>query len=328
VQRYRFDAWGNFVAPVTISIPNDSLGGSHGDSLQPPPNNKGGAAELTFPITARGFTGHEHYPEFKIINMNARLYDPVIARFFSPDNYVLDNETTQDFNRYSYARNNPLKYTDPTGNLYNPIYDREGNHLGNTSEGFTGKVLIYSGKDEINWSSMNVTEACKLDGVTTYDVIRSNLTNDTKSKIWTNIASYFEGMSVFDLKFTMKDMLDEKIHFGGTGNWSSKWKDGAGWGKIYGSDSYGGSYETTVENVASSIISHEWYSHIKKEHHEDLKSHRLAYKNVINNKTLWENTTDAYKEYNLKTLKKLTTDETGRLNVDKPYLNLYKKYVP
>jgi len=60
---------------------------------------------------------HEHYPAFKIINMNGRLYDPVIGRFFSPDNYVVDNENTQDFNRYSYARNNPLKYIDPTGML-------------------------------------------------------------------------------------------------------------------------------------------------------------------------------------------------------------------
>jgi RHS repeat-associated protein len=49
-------------------------------------------------------------------NMNARLYDPVIGRFFSPDNYVQIPEFTQDFNRYSYARNNPLAYTDPSGN--------------------------------------------------------------------------------------------------------------------------------------------------------------------------------------------------------------------
>lgn len=37
---------------------------------------------------ARGFTGHEHYADMNIINMNGRLYDPVIARFFSPDNFV------------------------------------------------------------------------------------------------------------------------------------------------------------------------------------------------------------------------------------------------
>ena len=63
----------------------------------------------------RGFTGHEHLPEFGLINMNGRMYDPLIGRFLSPDNYVADATNPQDYNRYSYARNNPLKYTDPTG---------------------------------------------------------------------------------------------------------------------------------------------------------------------------------------------------------------------
>jgi hypothetical protein len=53
---------------------------------------------------------------FKIVNMKGRLYDPVIARFFSPDPFVANSTFTQDFNRYSYCRNNPLMYTDPTGN--------------------------------------------------------------------------------------------------------------------------------------------------------------------------------------------------------------------
>jgi hypothetical protein len=47
--------------------------------------------------------------------MNGRIYDPVIGRFFSPDKYVANSSFTQDFHRYSYARNNPLMYTDPSG---------------------------------------------------------------------------------------------------------------------------------------------------------------------------------------------------------------------
>ena len=62
-----------------------------------------------------GFTGHEHYAELKIINMNGRLFDPVIARFFSPDNFVQSPDFTQSFNRYSYCLNNPLQYVDPSG---------------------------------------------------------------------------------------------------------------------------------------------------------------------------------------------------------------------
>ena len=49
--------------------------------------------------------------------MNGRLYDPVIARFFSPDNYIANSSFTQDFNRYTYARGCPLMYTDPEGDF-------------------------------------------------------------------------------------------------------------------------------------------------------------------------------------------------------------------
>ena len=63
----------------------------------------------------RGYTGHEMLPEFGIINMNGRLYDPVLGRFFSPDPYVQFAGSPQSYNRYSYCLNNPLKYTDPSG---------------------------------------------------------------------------------------------------------------------------------------------------------------------------------------------------------------------
>jgi RHS repeat-associated protein len=52
------------------------------------------------------------------INMNARLYDPVIGRFFSPDKFVQIPDFTQSYNRYSYCLNNPLHYTDPSGNSF------------------------------------------------------------------------------------------------------------------------------------------------------------------------------------------------------------------
>jgi len=65
----------------------------------------------------RGFTGHEHLDEFGLINMNGRVYDPYLARFLSPDPFVQAPDYSQNFNRYSYAWNNPLKYTDPSGEI-------------------------------------------------------------------------------------------------------------------------------------------------------------------------------------------------------------------
>ena len=75
----------------------------------------------------RGFTGHECLADFNLYNMNGRLYDPVVGRFLNADPVVQDPTSTQSMNRYSYCLNNPLKFTDPTGNKWkwewlNPLY--------------------------------------------------------------------------------------------------------------------------------------------------------------------------------------------------------------
>ena len=70
------------------------------------------------PMFDRGFTGHEHLWDFGLINMNGRMYDPVMSSFLSVDNYVQSPDNSQNFNRYAYCLNNPLKYTDPSGEVF------------------------------------------------------------------------------------------------------------------------------------------------------------------------------------------------------------------
>ncbi|WP_395052173.1 FG-GAP-like repeat-containing protein [Flavobacterium sp.] len=73
-------------------------------------------AQLTF--FDRGYTGHEHLKGVNLINMNARIYNPALHRFLEADNYLQDPYNTQNYNRYGYCVNNPLKYTDVTGNIF------------------------------------------------------------------------------------------------------------------------------------------------------------------------------------------------------------------
>lgn len=66
----------------------------------------------------RGYTGHEHLAVFGLINMNGRLYDPVLGRFLSPDPFIQVGDFGQNFNSYSYCLNNPLIYIDQNGQWF------------------------------------------------------------------------------------------------------------------------------------------------------------------------------------------------------------------
>ena len=91
-QQLSYDAWGNLRNPNSWS------------------GNYTGA-----PMFDRGFTGHEHLTAFGLINMNGRMYDPMMSSFLSVDQYVQSPDNAQGFNRYAYCMNNPLKYIDPSG---------------------------------------------------------------------------------------------------------------------------------------------------------------------------------------------------------------------
>lgn len=47
-----------------------------------------------------------------------RYYDPELGRFIQPDTIIQAPFDPQSLNRYSYCRNNPINYTDPTGHFW------------------------------------------------------------------------------------------------------------------------------------------------------------------------------------------------------------------
>ncbi len=120
VQQTHFDPWGNRMSHTSWNTPQ---------------------TQTSFCFD-RGFTGHEHYDRFKILNANARLYDPVIGRFFSPDPFVQAPGFTQSYNRYSYCLNNPVMFTDPDGEVvwFVPVI------IGAAIGAYTGGVIANKGQ--------------------------------------------------------------------------------------------------------------------------------------------------------------------------------------
>ncbi len=120
-QEYSYDAWGRRRDKNTLQ--------PYAQSFFQTASNLTPFFIDNFCTFDRGYTGHEHLDAFGMINMNGRLYDPVMARMLSPDNYVQDPENTQNYNRYSYCLNNPLKYIDPTGEYYNEANEKRAQEL-------------------------------------------------------------------------------------------------------------------------------------------------------------------------------------------------------
>jgi len=63
----------------------------------------------------KGFTGQRNEAGFGLMDYNARYYDPYLNRFLSPDSIIQDPYNSLDWDRYSYVRNNPVRYNDPSG---------------------------------------------------------------------------------------------------------------------------------------------------------------------------------------------------------------------
>jgi RHS repeat-associated protein len=86
----------------------------------PGPINKKAVREYldsgSFGTTETDYTGQILDAGSGLHFYNARYYDSTFGRFISADEIIPGTGDPSAFNRYSYTLNNPLKYTDPTGN--------------------------------------------------------------------------------------------------------------------------------------------------------------------------------------------------------------------
>jgi RHS repeat-associated protein len=68
-------------------------------------------------VTPYQYTGQRWEDAIGLYFYQARWYDAARRRFIQPDSIVPEPGNPQDLNRYTYARNNPVKYNDPSGHF-------------------------------------------------------------------------------------------------------------------------------------------------------------------------------------------------------------------
>ena len=91
-----------------------------------------------------GYAGEWKNPT-GLVNLRARAYDPLVGRFTGRDTFGGVASAPQTANRYSYALNNPLRYTDPSGHFVQAFQDNPRLALSTTLQLFPGLGDGYSG---------------------------------------------------------------------------------------------------------------------------------------------------------------------------------------
>ncbi|MGH7989683.1 MAG: RHS repeat-associated core domain-containing protein, partial [Limisphaerales bacterium] len=86
---------------------------------------------------SRRYTGQVLDDATGLYYYNARYYDPVLGRFTQPDDIIPDLFNPQTYNRYAYCVNNPLRFTDPSGNAASDIADWWGGTVNTAFEYYT-----------------------------------------------------------------------------------------------------------------------------------------------------------------------------------------------
>ena len=94
------------------------------------------------------FNSQELDPETGYYFYNARYYEAEIGRFITADNVIDGEYSTQGWNRFSYVKNNPVRYKDPSGHSKKDAEHDAMASVGITSERYYLNTSIRKGIEE------------------------------------------------------------------------------------------------------------------------------------------------------------------------------------
>lgn len=208
------------------------------------------------------FNGKELDAETGNYYYGARYYNPRLSQWMSVDPLTVK---FPDLTPYNFVENNPVMLIDPNGLSANPVFDKDGIHLGNTREGYVGEVLIYTGKEIVDFSNMTSTQLVNSGNATGLSNIDGDMSYDAISNIFTHIGHNFDGTMVLNTRFEMDRINSGCIQASENNNANFDTRIYGPHHSEIGNDfdiiGHKLMYEYTVENIRATMIGHEYYSH-------------------------------------------------------------------
>ena len=141
------------------------------------------------------FTGKERDAESGNDYFGARYYASSMGRMMSPDDFTKDTHVAdpQSWNLYAYARNNPLRYTDPTGQeaTVNTSCSTDSNNQTTCNVSVAASIAIYAAKgsglsqDQLNSAAATLTSSIDKawSGSFTQDGVSYNVTTQVSVQV-------------------------------------------------------------------------------------------------------------------------------------------------
>ena len=122
VVTYTYDAWGN---PLTVA---------------------GDLATTLGTLNPLRYRGYVYDTETELYYLQSRYYDPEVGRFINADGLVSTGQGILGNNMFAYCGNNPAIFSDPTGDIYKPIFQVQISDGGSKQQPKTIPETIYTKK--------------------------------------------------------------------------------------------------------------------------------------------------------------------------------------